>query len=47
MELKEEEGKETFSDEEIEYETNFFSEEDALPSEDKKKLIEIIKYKLS
>lgn len=46
MELKEE-GKETFSDEEIEYETNFFIEEDALPSEDKKKLIEIIKYKLS
>lgn len=46
MELKEEE-KETFSDEEIEYETNFFIEEDALPSEDKKKLVEIIKYKLS
>lgn len=46
MELKEE-GKETFSDEEIEYETNFFIEEDALPSEDKKKLVELIKYKLS
>lgn len=47
MELKEEEGKETFSDEEIEYETNFFIEEDTFPSEDKKKLVELIKYKLS
>lgn len=47
MELKEEEGKETFSDEEIEYETNFFIEEDAILPEDKKKLIELIKYKLS
>ena len=47
MELKAEEGKETFSDEEIEYETNFFIEEDTLPSEDKKKLVELIKYKLS
>ncbi len=47
MELKEEEGKETFSDEEIEYETNFFIEEDAVLPEDKKKLIELIKYKLS
>lgn len=47
MELKEEEGKETFSVEEIEYETNFFIEEDAILPEDKKKLIELIKYKLS
>ena len=46
MELKEE-GKETFSDEEIEYETNFFIEEDAILPEDKKKLVELIKYKLS
>ena len=47
MELKEEEGKETFSDEEIEYEINFFIEEDAILLEDKKKLVELIKYKLS
>ena len=47
MELKEEEGKETFSDEEIEYEINFFIEEDAILPEDKKKLVELIKYKLS
>ena len=47
MELKEEEGKETFSDEEIEYEMNFFIEEDELLPEDKKKLVELIKYKLS
>lgn len=47
MELKEEEGKETFSDEEIEYEMNFFIEEDAILPEDKKKLVELIKYKLS
>lgn len=46
MELKEE-GKETFSDEEIEYEMNFFIGEDELLPEDKKKLVELIKYKLS
>lgn len=47
MEIKEEEGKETFSDEDIEYEMNFFIKEDAVLPEDKKKLIEIVKYKLS